>query len=374
MYKQIEYLRETKALTRNTTFRIDLPESGMLSALMLRFDADCTSGATLAATAWRLIDHLTKIEVIANGAKVIKSLTGFELQYAFYLSQGIVPPHFWRNYATNTQMEYLPILFGRFLNDPEYGLDLSKYDNVELRITNTGSSTYYGADLRLSIVQVYLRDVTAGFLGHIRSEEWRKWTTVQNATEYLTLPTEFPIAGIYLRALPSNTSGVMDTGFHNLMLDIDFSIGGGQKQLFKGGLDDLIVMNYLEKGFELFTSGHMDVTADRGVDVGVGRMFGWAGISGAKDGAVSSTIPTIEADSTNTVLKPEAREADSPIHFIVRGMGYHNCAYLLHAPNLEPDLVLNPAEVGDIRLNIQTKDASTAASGTNFVFLDRVVP
>ncbi len=373
MYKQLEYLRESKGITRNTTFRIDLPESGMLSALMLRFDADAVSGATATNKNWRLIDHITKIEIIANGATVVKSYTGFQLQYIFYLSQGIVPPHFWRNYATNTQMEYLPILFGRFLNDPEFGLDLSKFDNVELRITNTGSSTFYGGDLRLSIVQSYLRDAPGGFQGYIRSEEWRKWTTAQNGIEYFTLPTEYPISGLYLRALPANTNGVMDTGFYNLMWDLDLSIGGGQKQLYKAGLDDLIVMNYIEKGFELFTSGQVYGTADYGKDVGIGRIFGWSGISGSKDGAVSSVIPTIEADLSNSVLKPEAYEGDSPISFLFRGMAYHNCAFLTHAPNLEPDLMLNPAEVGDIRLNVQTRDSSSAASGENSIFLDRVV-
>jgi hypothetical protein len=72
-------------------------------------------------------------------------------------------------------------------------------------------------------------------------------------------------------------------------------------------------------------------------------------------------------------LKLEYSTGDEPFDFIARGMGYHNCAYLWHAPSLDPDQLLNPAEVGDIRLNILTKDSSTAASGTNFVFMDRVV-
>jgi len=373
MYKQMEYLRESKAITRNTTFRIDLPESGMLSALMLRFDADCESAATYSGDPWRLIDHITKVEIIANGATVIKSYSGFELQYINFLSQGQVPPHFWRNYAGNTQMDYCLILFGRFLNDPEYGLDLSQFDNVELRITNSGSATYYSADFRLGIMQNYLRDVPGGFRGYIRSEEWRKWTTVANTTKYLVLPTEYPISGLYVRTVPAVTNGNNKTGFHNLMLDIDLSIGGGQKQVFKGGLDDLIVMNYLEKGFEVFTSGHITTVADYGKDVGIGRLFGRAGVASSKALAASTTVPTIEGDNTAHTLKLEYSTGDEPFDFIARGMAYHNCAYLWHAPNLETDLMLDPAVVGDVRLNILTKDDANAASGTNFVFLDRVV-
>lgn len=373
MFWQHEYLREGATMTRGQTYRIDLPETGLVSGLMLKVSANCTSGATLADPKWRLLDFLPTIEVIGNGATVIKSLSAKHLHFLSWLHQGIVPPHFWRNYATNTQFDYIPILFGRGLFDPTYGLDLSRWDNVELRVTNDASATYYGTDLSVSIMQYFLRGAGGGFQGYLRSELWRQWATVQNETRYFILPTEYPITGLYLRALPAVTAGMSDTGFSNLMADIDLSVGGGATKLYKGGLDDLVVSNYLERGAEVITSGLADLTADKGVDVGVGRMFGWSTTSGSKDGAVSAVIPTMIADATDNTISFEAGEADSPVEFMTRGMAYQNMAYLLHDQDLSPDWTLDPKRDGETRLNITTANSATAAGGTDEIVLERLV-
>lgn len=373
MYKQFEYLREGATMTRNQTFRIDLPKEGQLSGMLLKVSADCTSGATLADKNWRLLDFLTKLEVIGNGATIIKSLDVQHLHFLTWLHQGIVPPHFWRNYATNTQFEYFLVTFGRFIGDTEFGLDLARYDSVELRLTNTATATYYGTDLSVSILQLFMRDNPGSFKGFVRSEEWRKWTTVQNETQYLLLPSEFPIATIALRNVPGNTSGMFNTNPQNLMDDIDFSKNGGTRQLYKGGFDDLMVMNYLERGAEIFTGGQADVNADRGIETGIARMFNWWASSGSKDGAVSATIPTMIADATDGTVSFEAREADSPILFGARGMGYQGFAWLLHNHLLDPGMMIDPKVDGECRLNLHCRDAAAAASGTSTVLLERLV-
>jgi len=373
MYKQLDYIREGVTMTRGQTYRIDLPESGLLSALFLKLSAPCTNGATLADELWRLQDHLTTLEVIGNGATVIKSADWKNFAYLHFLRNKVTPLGAWRNYATNTQFEYLMVLFGRYLFDPDYGLDLSRWDSVEFKLTNTSSSTYHGSDITASIMAAYQRDHAGGFRGYLRTEKWREWTTVANETQYLVLPTEYPIAGIYLRALPDTTSGATDTSFENLMYDIDFSIEGGTKQVYKGGLDDLALIDYYMQGAQVLTGGHIDINADRAVDIGIGRVLGWAGTSGSKDGSGSSTVPTIEADSTSNTLKMETREADSPFHFLFQGYAFQNTVALWHSPMLDPAELLSPTKESEAKLNILTRNASSAADGTNQVILDRVV-
>jgi hypothetical protein len=360
-------------MTRGQTYRIDLPETGLLSSLMLKFSAPSVSGLGLTGGAWRLLDYLGLIEIIGNGSTVIKSLQTKHLAFLQWLKQGNVPPHFWRNYATNTQYEYVPIYFGRFPGDATYGLDLSKWDNVELRVTNSATALTHGADISASIMQLFMRDVNAGFSGYLRGEVWREWTTVQDETKYFVLPTEFPFSTIALRALPAVTTGASNTGFSNLMDDVDFSIQGGTKRVYKGGLDDLVVMNHLEKGDELLTAGLADVNADSGIDVSIGRMWGHAAVSGSKDGAVSTVDVTETADETDNTIRFEAREADSPIEFLNVGMGFHNMSWLWNAPTLVPDELLDPRAAGEIRLNIHTRNAAASANGTNQVILERLV-
>jgi hypothetical protein len=373
MYKQLEYLREGVTMTRGQTYKIDLPETGMVSGLFLKLSAPSTSNATLAATPWRLQDLLGTLEVIANGSTIIKSADWKNFSFLHFLKSGVGEMSAWRNYATNTQFENLLVLFGRSLWDPDYGLDLSKYDNVEFRLTNSSSATYHSDDITASLMLAYLREHTGGFRGHIRTEKWREWTTVANETKYFTLPTEFPYCGIYLRALPDETSGVNDTGFANLMSDIDFKIGGGTKQVYKGGLDDLALMNYYELGKMAQVGGLLAATADHGFSVSLGRVLHRATASGSKDGSGSSTVPTIEADETDGYIKPESAEADSPIEFIFEGYGYQYSAWLHRSPELAPDTLLVPQQAGEITLNVMTANSASAADGTNQVILERVV-
>jgi len=373
MYKQYEYLREAVTMTRNETYRLDLPKTGQLSGLLLKISANLTSGAVAAAAAWRLQDYLTKVEIIKNGATVIKSYNFTDLLFLSWLRQGIVPPHFWRTYGANTQFEYGLLLFGRSLGDPDYGLTLNERDSYELRITNTATSTYWSTDLTISILQVFVRDAPGGFRGYIRSEEWRNYTTAQNGTEYFLLPTEYPICTLALQAIPSNTAGMFDTNPQNLAYDIDLSKKGGTLQMYKGGMDDLLVVNYMERGAEVITNGQAYVDADRGLNVAIARMFGWVAGASSKNGAVASTFPTMSADDTDGTISFEDYTAERPIQFWTRGMGYQDFAWLLANLDLDPAKNIDPANDGELRLNIQARDASTAASGTVRLLLERVV-
>jgi hypothetical protein len=373
MYKQLEYLREGVTGTLGQTFRIDLPETGLLTAMFLKVSANATSGAFAALDAWRLQDYLTTLEVIGNGATVIKSADFKHFDFLNWLRNKVNPLHAWRNYGANTQFEYVPILFGRSLYDKDYGLDLSKWDNVEFRLTNSSSATYHSTDLTISLLLAYWREHSGGFRGYLRTEKWREWTTVSDEWKYFTLPTEFPISGVYLRALPDFTTGVPDSNGANGMYDIDFSKAGGTKRLFVGGLDDLALMNYYELGGSLIVPGQPYINADQGVQWSMLRSLGWATATTTKDGAVATTFPTMASDLTDGSMKYEDYEADRPIATLVQGYGYQHMGWLWHSQDCNSEDLLDPAEAGEVRLNIHTRSGAAYADGTNQVVLERVV-
>lgn len=373
MYYHTDLLRASATMTRSQTFRIDLPKTGLLSALQLVIEAPSVSAAFAAGGNWRLLDYLTTVEVIGNGSTVIKSLQAKHLDFLSLLHQGVIPPHYWRNYATNTQREVIPILFGRNLWDTEFGLDLGKWDNVELRITNTATALTHGADLTIKIAQFWLRASPSGFRGFIRSETWREWATVQDQTQYLILPTEFPISGIILRALPHATTGMSDTGFANLMFDIELSQQGGTLLMFDGSLSDAAYMAHLMMGKDVLSSGEWYGNADAGIDTGVGGMFGWSGVWGSKNGAAAAVDLTMIADATDNTISFEGAAADQVAEFITMGHSYQNSVPLLHVPDLNPDFLLDPKRDGECRLNIHTRNLAAAAAGLNQVVLERLV-
>jgi len=375
MYWQREYLRENVTMTRGETWREDLPSEGLLGSLFFRMSVAGVSAAFAETLKWRISDFISKVEVIGNGATVIKSLTGNCLNALQFYDQGIAHPDYWHSYATGTKWYHVLLNFGRKLFDTEYGLDLSRWDNVELRITNDASSTYFGADIKLSVLQYYLRDAPAGaFHGYFRTEEWRKWTTVQNETEYLELPVDYAVRRIVMQLIPdTDSSNVAETGMWNVADDIELALKTGQLRVWKGGVDDLMWENFLDYGKEILSAPNLYMTADYGRNVGLGYVLQAIPGAGTQDGAGAGTIPTIEGRRTDFTQKPETYEADTLIALLVRGLCPENTVVFRFDRPDEPRAYLDPAAQKTVKLDIHTRDASSAADGTIRVILDRLV-
>jgi len=112
------------------TRRVQLPARGALSGIELR--CGCTNGATRGTQ--RIFEALTRVEVVADGSNFLFSLEGAELYRWLHYILGKEPPHVWTEHSGIVQYLTLPILFGRYLGDPEFWLDLSQYRAVELRV------------------------------------------------------------------------------------------------------------------------------------------------------------------------------------------------------------------------------------------------
>jgi hypothetical protein len=374
MFLQREYVREAVAMDLNGTYKLDLPEHGMVTSLLIRITGTQVSPYGQGEHDWRIIDKISKLAVLVNGATVCKSLTGYQAQALAYWDQGVLPPGSWRNYAANSQAEYMLVNFGRYMGDPETGLDLSKFANVELQVTNTATSASF-TDLTISVLGIYVRGaVTGQFKGYMRTEEWRAWTTVSDERKYNDLPVEHIIRRILLQAIPDQDADFNnETDMSNLMDDIELGLDTGQVRVFKGGIDDLMRENYLDTGKAVIVGGQTYMLADDGIDTGIGRAITFVGGSVSKDGAGSATIPTFTADELSGTLKPETYEADSPINFISVGMAPFYTAQFDF--NLGWDVAnwLDPAARKTVKLDIHTRSGASYADGRNAIVLDRLV-
>lgn len=374
MFLQREYVREGVAMALNDTFKLDLPEHGLLSGILLRISGNQISGYGQGAHDWRIIDEISKIAVLLNGATICKSLTGYQAQALAFYDQGVLPPGSWRNYATNTQFEYILINFGRYLGDPDFGLDLSRFDNVELQITNTATSSDF-TSFSVSVQGLYLRAAPSGqFKGYMRTEEWRSWTTVSDEWKYNDLPTEHLIRRVLLQAIPDQDADFNnESDMSNLMDDVELSLDTGQVRIYKGGIDDLMRENYLDTGKPVITGGQAYMLADDGIDTGVGRAFTFVGGSVSKDGAGSATIPTLAADELSGTIKPETYEADSPINFLSIGMAPFYTALFDFNLGWDVGNWLDPNSRKTVKLDIHTRSGASYADGRNAIVLDRLV-
>lgn len=375
MFWRHEYVREAVSMTLGGTYKLDLPQHGQLCSLFLRVTGTMVSGSMVASADWRIIDEISKISILGDGATVIKSLTGYEVQALATFDQGVIPQGRWSNYAAASVNEHLLVNLGRFLYDPDFGLNLEKFNNVELQIENTatsGGATDW-ADLTVSVLAVY-KEEGGVYPGYFRTEEWRAWTTVADETKYNDLPLEGRLRRILLQAIPSiDSAEVESTGMINLMDDIEFLLDTGRTRVYKGGIDDILRLNHLEIGKPFLTAGSLYFTADQGADISLGYVYGRAHGAGSQDGAGAATIATLEGDRTSFTQKQETAEADSPIQAMFLGLAPFLCLTVPFNDPWDPAAYLDLRSRATVALNIHTRNSSSAASGRNAIVLDRLI-
>ena len=76
MYWQREFLRQGEAWANGGTLKLDLPKVGLLGSIMVHARRAGVTDAFNAALKWRLIDYISKVEVLANGSDIVKSFSG----------------------------------------------------------------------------------------------------------------------------------------------------------------------------------------------------------------------------------------------------------------------------------------------------------
>lgn len=373
MFWREQYKREADTLTLNQTYKEDLSDQGMLGSLFLRISGTGVSDLKQATGGkWRLLDYIDEINIIADGTRYIKKITGLQADAICFFDQGMMPPHRLRNYGAASQWLYFLINFGRYLYDPEMGLDLGKFSKVELQVKLSATSSEFAANPAITFIELLKMDGGGFPLGYMKSEEFKSWTTVQNAWEYTDLPTLLKLRRILLQLRPALDSDMRQkTNIFNMADDVEFTFKSGDVKIFKGGIDDLVHRNIFEVGRWVETYHQPYIAADKGFYTGVGYVIGRTGISGSKDGAVSAVIPTIEADDANDTQRMEAYEADSPVQYHVAGLAPHGCVQFKFDQELDPATWLDLVAQKTVKLDVHTRDHADAASGTNYIILER---
>lgn len=141
MYFKEQRYEQTKVSTLASTHKVELPESGLLDSIVMYIRA--TNAADMTAVGpTNLHHHITKIEVIGNTDKTLLSLTGEEAIAKAYRKIGALPPFKQDEYNGKAQDYAIPLFFGRTFRDGKYALDLSKWDKVELQVTNDLTTSY----------------------------------------------------------------------------------------------------------------------------------------------------------------------------------------------------------------------------------------
>jgi len=374
MYWQNEYFRQNVSMTLNNTWREDLPKYGLLGSLMIWISGTTVIWLGLNGGSWRICDFISKIEIIGDGATVIKSLSAKQAKALAFFDQKISMPDAYKNAGAVTQRDYTLINFGRYLGDLEYGLDLSRFKNVEIRITNTASAAEY-ADLTISVMMNILRDAVPGqFKGYMHSEAWRSWVPVASEVQYLQLPSNWLIRRIMLQPVPGidAATGAWYTFCNNLMYNIELAFMTGNERVWKDSWNMLVNNNLVDYGAYVFGGGSMLVNANYSLDVGMGNHLYKAGIAEGQ-AAARGTVPTTDATTYAELLDFKDYAGLNPIFLMEIGMAPHNCGVFRFDHDMNPATWLDTKAKDVVKLDITTRSTATCTSANNYVVLDRLV-
>lgn len=188
--------------TADTTEVIDINIKDVISSIVLTLEGLNASAAMLAP----LARALTKVELV-DGSEVLFSLDGEELEALdWYDNGGVFRANY--NYQMNggTCKRYIGINFGRFLYDPQYAFDPSRFNNPQLRVTlDSGVGANTCATLYLTAKACIFDTPPVGLIGFLKARELKQWTMATTVHEYTPLPTDEIIRGLYLRTYLAGT-------------------------------------------------------------------------------------------------------------------------------------------------------------------------
>ena len=346
------------------TRTIDLPKSALLSDLMLRFWARNGDNPNVNNP---LYDKITKVEVIVNGSEVVKSLNAKEIQALAFYDTGKKPHRELNDWAGAEQWEHIPIHFGRFPGDLEYGLDCKKVTNPQLKITwdTTGAGSISTA--LFSITDYPVIDLLATQLlegpatfpkGYIKSHEITTWDPTANSE---TKRVELPVGNLFRRIVVRCYAPTWwpRQGLAYTYLDLNV----GVRQPFKMETEDWVQLMRQWYG-KVTQSGRIALTnVFTNMKFGMGILAGVAGVcrtdnivvcsNGGSGGTLSMCARDITAaDGTGEGIVTQ---------IIAHGDLYHSC-FCLPFDKPTDDFMLDSSKWTDVDLVLEA-----AASGISSV-------
>lgn len=183
------------------TKTLDLDIADPVSALTFEFEATAGSTSNINNP---LYECITKIEVV-DGSDVLASLELKELQALQWYKTGKEPTMRIDENASAQDVQGAMLLFGRYLYDPEYAIDFTRYKNPQLKITYNLSAirtvasdtAFVTATLKISVTAKVMEDFPAPgrFLMQKTTDTWTGGTSGDRRKE---LPLDYPYRMILL--------------------------------------------------------------------------------------------------------------------------------------------------------------------------------
>lgn len=201
-YRTVELFYE-QALDDTGTKPIDLKTTDPITAIRLEFKG--VNGTDPNLYNW-MNDVISKIEIV-DGSDQILSINMKHGQALQFVNTGKTPYMRMEERPSGGVAEQCLIRFGRFMNDPLYYLDLTKFTNPQLKITTagltpnaSGSGGFLAGSYKVTINLHVIEEGAQPSAGFMMYKEFFSFTAATSGDEHIALPQDYPYVGLLMRA------------------------------------------------------------------------------------------------------------------------------------------------------------------------------
>lgn len=356
-YRNVELFYQ-KALDDVGTWTNELKTSDPVSAIRLTFTG--TNGATSCKDN-RLNDVITKIEIV-DGSDQLLSLTLKEAQALEFRRKGKMPFMRPGEKGSGGQEEACLLMFGRYLWDPEYHLDLTNFKNPTLKITTNiaavaaaGTQAFLAGSLKVTVDLHVIEEGAEPAKGFMMAKNIRGFTSATSGDEPTPLPTDYPYVGLMVRAYTAGND--VDDNLSHLKINCDtgkfIPLDKKVKDIYKAEEQDLgpaelrYIINRAHDATVTHDLNHDPIVSLMPVSAGLIANVGWSWSSRF----YLSLLTHAGANQTDAV----------EILMHVHGSCPHSTIHVPFGLRNNPETYFDPTMFGDIDL-VLTQAAASAVS------------
>lgn len=238
-YRWFEYLSGLSIATAGTEF-INLKGDDPISALMFQIRL---TGAT--GTPGNPADFAIKRIKVMDGSTVIYNAKGMAGVPLHFNMLGVEPVHHlvYQNLIQNIATFIIP--FGRYLKDPEYAFDPSKFKNpkIEIEYDDTGAGLGTASAATLQMYALMFDEKIPTLKGFLRTKEVYGYTLTDSNVTTVELPVDSPIRAIAIQSRAKGYSVNSQYGSLKLSEDNDKHI------IFDESTSNLVKLIFPQKPF-----------------------------------------------------------------------------------------------------------------------------
>jgi len=193
-YREV-VLEDDKTLADSGTETFDLNIRDPITELILKYRVK-NAGAVAADVPPE--KTISKIEIV-DGGQTYLSMTGYEAVAVACYDKGFWPPHWYAEVASSNQRISIPLQFGRFVGDREFGFDPTKLNNPQLKFTWAKDTLHATGEVSLGIIAKVMEGV--GSPGRcLLTKAVESWTGGASGVKKVDLWSDYPYRRIFARS------------------------------------------------------------------------------------------------------------------------------------------------------------------------------